>query len=67
LLPEPVFKVSKNEYRAAEGDDSLDSRNQEIGLRQDGVYFYLQEFEHWSYVFDEDALLGYVPKDLLIA
>ncbi len=66
MLPEPVFRVvSPSEY-APEGD-YLESRNQEIWLRRGCAYFYLQEFEHWSYVFNADGLLGYVPKKLLIA
>lgn len=65
ILPEPVYSVmSANDYIPSQ--DYLENKNQEILLKKGHVYFFLQEFEHWSYVFNTEGLLGYVPKELLI-
>ncbi len=65
MLPEPLHKVvSRNEFVPPSEEEN---KNQEIRLHKGGLYFFLQEFEHWSYVFDENGLLGFVPKNMLVA
>ena len=64
VLPDPAHLfLSKNEYFP--GENYLENKNQEIWLKRGHFYFYLEEFEHWCYVFDTDGLLGYVPRNLL--
>lgn len=64
VLPDPnQLCLSNNEYFPAQ--NYLENKNQEIWLKKGHLYFLLEEFEYWSYVFDTNGLLGYVPKNLL--